>query len=87
MTGGITAVRNILYEGYQGIRLPKEVQLKRVQRVIREELTPLQREALIAYYFQEQTITQIAEERGVNKSTVCRTLHRAEDKLRRYLKY
>ena len=87
MTGGITAVKNILSEGYQGIRLPKEVQLKRVQRVIREELTPLQREALIAYYFQEQTITQIAEERGVNKSTVCRTLRRAEEKLRRYLKY
>ena len=80
-------MRNILYEGYQGIRLPKEVQLKRVQRVIQEELTPLQREALIAYYFQEQSITQIAQERGVNKSTVCRTLHRAEDKLRRYLKY
>ena len=80
-------MRNILYEGYQGIRLPREVQLKRVLRVIKEELTPLQREALIAYYFQEQTITQIAEERGVNKSTVCRTLHRAEEKLRRYLKY
>ena len=80
-------MRNILYEGYQGIRLPREVQLKRVQRVIKEELTPLQREALIAYYFQEQTITQIAEERGVNKRTVCRTLHRAEEKLRRFLKY
>ena len=80
-------MRNILYEGYQGIRLPREVQLKRVQRVIREELTPLQREALIAYYFQEQSISQIAQERGVNKSTVCRTLHRAEEKLRRYLKY
>ena len=80
-------MRNILYEGYQGIRLPREVQLKRVQRVIREELTPLQREALIAYYFQEQSITQIAQERGVNKSTVCRTLHRAEEKLRRFLKY
>ena len=80
-------MKNILYEGYQGIRLPKEIQLKRVQRVIREELTPLQREALIAYYFQEQSITQIARERGVNKSTVCRTLHRAEEKLRRFLKY
>ena len=80
-------MKNILYEGYQGIRLPKEVQLKRVQRVIREELTPLQREALIAYYFQEQSITQIAQERGVNKSTVCRTLHRAEEKLSRYLIY
>ena len=80
-------MKNILYEGYLGPRLPREIQLKRVQRVIREELTPLQRQALIAYYFQEQTISQIAEERGVNKSTVCRTLHRAEEKLRRYLKY
>ena len=80
-------MKNILYEGYLGPRLPREVQLKRVQRVIREELTPLQREALVAYYFQEQTITQIAQERGVNKSTVCRTLHRAEKKLRKFLKY
>ena len=80
-------MRNILYEGYQGPRLPREVQLKRVQRVIREELTPLQRETLFAYYFQEKSITEIAENRGVNKSTVCRTLHRAEAKLRRYLKY
>ena len=80
-------MRNILYDGYQGPRLPREVQLKRVQRVIREELTPLQRETLLAYYFQEKSITEIAAERGVNKSTVCRTLHRAEGKLRRYLKY
>lgn len=80
-------MKNILYEGYQGPRLPREVQLKRVQRVIREELTQLQREALLGYYFQEKTISQIARERGVNKSTVCRTLHRAENKLRRYLKY
>ena len=80
-------MRNILYEGYLGPRLPREVQLQRVQRVIREELTPLQREALIAYYFQERTMTEIAEERGVNKSTVCRTLHRAEEKLRRFLRY
>ena len=87
MTGGITAVKNILYEGYLGPRLPREVQLKRVQRVIQEELTPLQRETLVAYYFQEQTLAQIAADRGVNKSTVCRTLHRAEEKLRRFLRY
>ena len=80
-------MKNILYEGYLGPRLPRDVQLKRVQRVIREELTPLQREALVAYYFQELTMEQIARERGVNKSTVCRTLHRAEEKLRKYLKY
>lgn len=80
-------MKNILYEGYLGPRLPREMQLERVRRVIQEELTELQREALLAYYFQERTISEIAAERGVNKSTVCRTLHRAEQKLRRYLKY
>lgn len=80
-------MKNILYEGYMGPRLPREMQLKRVQRVIKEELTPLQREILTAYYFQELTLAQIAEKRGVNKSSVCRALHRAEDKLRRFLKY
>ena len=80
-------MKNILYDGYKGIRLPREVQMKRVQRVIEEELTPLQREALIAYYIQGQTIPEIARERGVQKSTISRTLHRAEEKLRRFLKY
>ena len=80
-------MKNILYEGYLGPRLPREVQLKRVQRVIREELTELQREALLGYYFQEKTMTQIAQERGVNKSTICRTLHRAEARVRKCLKY
>ena len=80
-------MKSTLYDGYKGIRLPREVQMKRVHRVIEEELTPLQREALIAYYIQDRTITQIARERGVQKSTISRTLHRAEDKLRRFLKY
>ena len=80
-------MKNILYEGYLGPRLPKEVQLQRVQRVIREELTPLQRQTLLDYYFHRMTIPQIALKRGVHKSTVSRTLHRAEERLRRYLKY
>jgi RNA polymerase sigma factor (sigma-70 family) len=80
-------VKNILYEGYLGPRLPRKVQLQRVRRVIEEELTPIQRQVLIAYYFQQMTIPQIAQDRGVYKSTVSRTLHRAENKLRRYLKY
>ena len=80
-------MKNILYEGYEGPRLPKQVQIKRVQRVIREELTANQREILLAYYIQNRSIPQIAEDRGCNKSTVSRTLHRAEAKLRRYLRY
>lgn len=80
-------MKNTPYEGYRGIRLPKQVQLQRVQRVIDEELTPLQRQTLLAYYIQQQTIPQIAAGRCVNKSTVSRTLKRAEDKLKRYLRY
>ena len=51
------------------------------------ELAELQRQTLTAYYFHQQTIPQIARERGVNKSTLSRTLRRAEEKLRRYLRY
>ena len=80
-------MKSIRYEGYLGPRLPREVQLKRVRKVIQEELTELQRYTLCAYYFQKQTMDQIANDRGVNKSTVCRTLHRAEQKLRKFLKY
>ena len=80
-------MRNIPYDGYRGIRLPREIQKKRIHQVIQEELTELQRYTLIAYYFQEQSVLQIAQDRGVNKSTVWRTIHRAEEKLRRYLRY
>jgi DNA-directed RNA polymerase specialized sigma subunit len=80
-------VKNILYEGYLGPRLPREVQLQRVRRVIEEELTPIQRLVLVAYYFQQMTIPQIARDRGVYMFIISRTLHRAENKLRRYLKY
>lgn len=68
-------------------RLPHEVELGRMQRVIREELTDLQRYTLEAYYFRHQSLSRIARDRNVNKSTVCRTLHRAVEKLRRYLLY
>ena len=80
-------MKNTLFEGYQGPRLPRQVQLKRVKNVMEKELTPLQKETVLAYYFQGQNICQIAMDRGVNKSTVCRTLHRAEKRLRRSLQY
>ena len=80
-------MRNTLFEGYEGPRLPRQVQLKRLRRVIESELTEVQREILVAYYFQSKTMAQIAKERGVNRSTVCRTLHRAEERVRRCLRY
>lgn len=65
----------------------RQVQMQRIREVIRNELTDFQRDAIIAYYFHRNTISEIAALRGVNKSTVSRTLRRAEEKLRRYLKY
>lgn len=87
MKGDITEVINTLFEDYRGPNLPREVQLQRVRRVIREELSQCQREILTAYYFRQMTMEQIAAERGINKSTVCRTLHRAERIIRQCLKY
>ncbi len=80
-------MKNTLYDGYQGPRLPKQVLMNRIQRVIQEELTPLQKYTLQAFYLQEQSVSQIALDRGVHKSTVSRTLKRAENKLKRYLRY
>ena len=80
-------MKNTLFEDYLGPRLPRQMQLNRVKNVIEQELTPLQKETVLAYYFSGQNICQIAQQRGVNKSTVCRTLHRAEKRLRRSLRY
>ena len=65
--------------------MTRKEQVSRMRSAIREELTDLQRYTLVAYYFENRTLFQIAEERSVNKSTICRTLKRAEDKLKRFL--
>lgn len=80
-------MKNILSECCTGHHLPREMQLKRMQLVIQEELTELQRQVLTAYYFEGKKLHQIAEERSVTTSTVCRTLKRAENKLRRFMQY
>ena len=67
--------------------LPRELQMKRLRKVISRELTELQRYTLVAFYFDKKTITQIARERCVCKSTVFRTLQRAEAKLKKFLRY
>lgn len=80
-------MKSIRFEDSRILELPREQLVKRMKAVIREELTELQRYTVVAYYFENRTLTEIAEERGINKSTVCRTLKRAEDKLRRFLQY
>lgn len=80
-------MKSILCEGFFNPQLPPEVQLKRIQSIIWEELTDLQREAIVGVYFQGKTLSQIADERNVCKSTVYRTLKRGEAKLKKFLKY
>ena len=80
-------MRNIPFEGYEGPRQPPAPQMQRLRRVIERELTQTQREIILAYYFQDKTIPQIAAERGVQKSSVSRCLKRAENRVRRCLRY
>lgn len=87
MIGGIFEMKSTLYDISPGLRLPKEQQILRLRRVIQQELTPRQQQTLLAYYIHGLTISQIAQEQGVQKSTVWRSLKRAEDRIRRCLKY
>lgn len=68
-----------------------EGELRRLRRnlsTVRElELTPRQRLVLTMHYEQGMRVTQIAAALGVNKSTVSRTISRAEARLKRYLRY
>lgn len=80
-------MKRTLYEGYEGPRLSPATQMQRIRRVIEQELTRKQREIMLAYYFQDKSIPEIAAERGIHKSSVCRCLQRAEKRVRHCLKY
>ena len=80
-------MRNIHYDSETGLELPQEVQLRRLQRVMENELTALQRQTLQLYYFEELRPAQIARIQGVHRSSVLRTLRRAEARIRRSLQY
>lgn len=54
---------------------------------VREELTPRQRSMLEMRYYQGMRVTDIAQELGVSKSNVSRTLRRARERLYRSLRY
>ena len=72
---------------YNDVRLPPEQQKRRLETVMQYELTPLQRLILTEIYVEGKSQSEIAQERGVCRSTISRTLHRAETRLRRFLRY
>lgn len=60
---------------------------KAMSIAIQRELTEKQREYLILRVVDRMSVVEIAELKGVNKSTVSRTIRLAESKLRRCLRY
>ena len=80
-------MRNIRYDSDIGLDLPKEVQLHRLLRVMEAELTLRQQQVLTLYFFQEKRPAEIARMLGIHRSTVLRTLRRAEYRVRRFLQY
>lgn len=80
-------MRNIPYDSRWGLELPQDIQIQRILRVMEQELTEKQRRYLSDYYFEELSPARIARRYGVHRSTVMRTLQRAEDRIRRYLTY
>lgn len=60
---------------------------KLVREVIEERLSETQKKYLVSYYFERMKMAEIAEKYGVTKSTVSRTVGRAEKKIRDALKY
>ena len=62
-----------------------EGKMELVRKIMDRELTLLQRDTVEKYYFLDMTLAQIAEERGVNVTTVWRTLLGAMRKIRRFL--
>ena len=79
-------MKNILSD-FSDPYLPRSVQIRRMRSVMERELTQAQREILCAVYYEGKTQRQIAQERGVSCSTICRTLHCAEQRLQRFLRY
>ncbi len=72
---------------FEGTRKERESQLDRIRRVIEQELTPTQRQTILAYYFQDMSIQEIAASRGIRISSAYRTLHRAEANVRKFMQY
>lgn len=65
----------------------RERLFRNLHKVMRDELTPRQRQMVEMYYFQKKNIPKIAEELGLNRSTVSRTLNRGMGRIQKYLKY
>ena len=76
-----------LRENSEDNSLQRERLLRNLKKARENELSECQRRVLELRYDQGMSVTQIARYLGVNASTVSRTLRRAQERLRRCLKY
>ena len=58
-----------------------------LKTLIAKELTPRQRECVVRYYYQQETMEAIGRELGIGKPAVCRLLQRARRRLGKVLSY
>lgn len=65
----------------------RSVDPRLVRLIIDDALSEKQREYLCEYYFDGLSMRQTAEIHGVALSTVSRTIKRAENRIRKILKY
>ena len=62
-------------------RREREEYRKFLYRAIKTQLTHRQTQVMLLYYFEGKNTTEIAQELGLNKSTVSRTLRRSLNRL------
>ena len=66
---------------------PRQQLRRRLRRAVGGVLSPRQRAVVQAVYFEKCSQAEAARRLGVNRSTVNRTLRRAERRLKEYLRY
>ena len=62
-------------------RREREEYRRFLYRAIKTQLTHRQTQVLLLYYFEGKNITEIAQQLGLNKSTISRTLRRSLNRL------
>lgn len=87
--GGLYAADMAVYTRQMASDSSQEVsRLKRnLLLALREDVTQRQRQTLLMYYAEGRTMQEIADQLGVDKSTVSRTIKRGERRLQRCLRY
>lgn len=96
-TNGVRYRRSAAYVKELGDYIPaladaqKDFMLSRVQRVIvramRQEVTQREAESLELYFVQGYNYKQISQALHINISTICRNIHRGEQKMNRVLNF